>query len=218
MDPSHWTDLLRPIFRDRKVIVAGGPAAGLVGMARRVAELSGRRPFILGTEGTGTGELPSEDEADWIAVDTSGDSMMEIIRNGIAVLADLPAEARAALDRYDPDGTALAIGIFLNTVPGGAGRPFLAYRRPEGVALEDKAVIDEFWDRAGVERAPSEIVPAGDRAALAAAAARLDRGMGTVWAGDAREGFNGGGEYLRWIRSPGDVDEAVRFLAAHCDR
>jgi hypothetical protein len=49
-------------------------------------------------------------------------------------------------------------------------------------------------------------------------AAGLDAGAGTVWAGDAREGFNGGGEYARWIRRPDDVEEAAAFLAAHCDR
>ena len=33
-----------------------------------------------------------------------------------------------------------------------------------------------------------------------AAAARLDVGLGTVWAGDAKDGFNGGGMFVRWIR------------------
>jgi hypothetical protein len=48
----------------------------------------------------------------------------------------------------------------------------------------------------------------------------LDLGRGTVWAGDARDGFNGGGEYVRWIRHEVsvDVDEAVTFFAARCDQ
>ena len=54
--------------------------------------------------------------------------------------------------------------------------------------LEDKVVVDDLWDELGVARAPSEVVPA-DPAALPAATRRLDRGAGTAWAGDARQGL-----------------------------
>jgi hypothetical protein len=50
-------------------------------------------------------------------------------------------------------------------------------------------VIDEFWDRAGIERQPSIVVPLGE---AAEASRTIDRGDGTVWAADAREGFHGG--------------------------
>jgi hypothetical protein len=55
---------------------------------------------------------------------------------------------------------------------------------------------------------------------LLQAAARHDRGSGTVWAGDAREGFNGGAVFVRWIRDDraDAVDEAAGFFDAHCDR
>ena len=59
-----------------------------------------------------------------------------------------------------------------------------------------------FGDAAGLPRAPSRIVPA-DYRAIRAAADTLDRGGGTVWAADARDGPNGGGLGLRWVR-PGD--------------
>ena len=52
----------------------------------------------------------------------------------------------------------------------------------------------------------------------AAAAGRLDRGAGTAWAGDARQGFHGGAFGLRWVKAEEDVAEAVAFLAARCDR
>jgi hypothetical protein len=45
----------------------------------------------------------------------------------------------------------------------------------------------------------------------------LNRGDGTVWAGDATEGFNGGAEYLRWVRRSEDLPEAESFFAAHCE-
>ncbi|MGH8869984.1 MAG: hypothetical protein ACRDYU_18595 [Actinomycetes bacterium] len=84
-------------------------------------------------------------------------------------------------------------------------------------ALEDKATVDDLWDSLGITRAPSRVVPA-ERGAMAAAGAALDGGLGTVWSGDALEGFNGGGEYVRWVRSAASADEAAAFLAAHCAR
>ena len=219
MDSAHWEDLLRPVLAGRKVIVTGGPVAGLVGKARQARALGSERPFILGNEGTGTGDLPSEEEAESLALEVppeAGGSMMHGIRAGAALLADLPADARAALDRYDPDGSALVLGSFLNELASVAGRPCLAHRKPEWVALEDKVTADALWDRARVARVPSAVVPA-ERGALERVARDLDAGAGTVWVGDAREGFHGGGSYARWIREPADIDEAAAFLAAHCD-
>ena len=220
VDESYWIELLRPVLTGRRVIITGGPVAGLVGKARLARSLGAERPFILGNEGLGTGELPSEDEAEVFALDVSdaaGTTMMHAVRAGAAALADLPADALAAIDRYDPDRSALVLGSFLNEHPSVAGRRCLAYRKPEWVALEDKLLADALWDRAGVARAPSAVVPA-TRDALVDAATELDAGAGTVWVGDAREGFHGGGEYARWIRIVDDVPEAAAFLAAHCDR
>jgi hypothetical protein len=39
-----------------------------------------------------------------------------------------------------------------------------------------------------------------------------------VWSGDAREGFNGGGAFVRWVRSTAEAEQAVRFYTAHCHR
>ena len=96
-------------------------------------------------------------------------------------------------------------------------RPAFGARPPEWVALEDKTVCDALFDDAGVPRPRSAIVPASD-AALRDAAAPLDQGGGTVWAGDSREGFNGGGQFVRWVHSGDDGAEASAFFAAHCDR
>jgi hypothetical protein len=54
--------------------------------------------------------------------------------------------------------------------------------------------------------------------ALRVAASRLDRGVGTAWAGDARQGFSGGAFCLRWVRDEEDAAEAAAFLGARCDR
>ena len=65
-------------------------------------------------------------------------------------------------------------------------------------------------------RAPARIVDV-DRWRLREVSHSLDSGNGTVWSGDTKEGFNGGGEYVRWIRHADDADDAFEFFRQHCD-
>jgi hypothetical protein len=205
MDPTHWTDVVRPVVAGRKIVLTGSPVAGQAGLVAQVRSLGATDVFVLG-DGMGTGTLP---ECDWYALEVKGDSLLEAMRHGQALLADLPPAAAAALDAFDPGREALVIGTFLNELPAVAGRPCLAWRRPEWVALEDKVIVDELWDALGVERVASRVVPVAELP---------DDEPGTVWAGDAREGFNGGAELVRPIRNAADAAAARSFLAAHCDR
>ena len=83
--------------------------------------------------------------------------------------------------------------------------------------MEDKTIGDRVFDDAGVPRPPSLVV-AAQGSALRAAAAELDSGAGTVWSGDAREGMNGGGEFVRWVRTSAAASRATELFEAHCDR
>jgi hypothetical protein len=209
-------DALRPLFAGRKVVLTGGPLAAMTGTCRRLRELGAERPFLLAT-GTGTGEVPGSDEAEWCVVEVRAPDVIAEIRAAMRLLRLLPGEVVAALDRWDPAREALVLSPMFNELPEIAGRRVYGPRRPEWRRLEDKVVIDALWDDLGVARAPSEIVPA-EAAALRAAAGRLDRGAGTAWAGDARQGFHGGAHCLRWVRGAEDAAEAVAFLAGRCDR
>ena len=215
MEPS-LVEELRPLFSGRKLVLTGGPLAAMTGACRRVRELGAERPFLLAT-GMGTGELPGADEAEWCVVEVRAPDVIAEIRAAMRMLRLLPGEVVAALDRWDPERQALVLSPMFNELPEIAGRRVYGPRRPEWRLLEDKVVVDDLWDELGVARAPSEVVPA-DPAALRAAAGRLDRGKGTAWAGDARQGFHGGAFGLRWVRVEEDVAEAVAFLAARCDR
>jgi hypothetical protein len=53
---------------------------------------------------------------------------------------------------------------------------------------------------------------------LERAAAELDRGSGTVWAGDARDGLSAVGDGLRWVRTSTHSVEAAALLAQRSDR
>jgi hypothetical protein len=97
-------------------------------------------------------------------------------------------------------------------------RPVFGARRPAWVAIEDKTTNDALFDRAGVVRPPAAIVAADDRNALLAATARLDRGRGTVWAGDARDGCNGSATLVRWVTDDATGVAAHGLMAQRCDR
>lgn len=219
MDVDDYRELVRPLVAGRKVVITGGPLAGLTPLVRLARALGADRPFALGF-GVGTGDLPDPDKVDTLVLDLDAPDIVSELRATDAVLADLPAHARAALDHYDPDHEAAV----LVTTPFCArdeiaGRRNLGPRTAASLTLEDKTIVDELWDAFGVTRAPAAVV-AAQADALRDAARRLDAGLGTVWSGDASEGLNGGGLYVRWVR-PGDLtaaDEAASFLSRHCRR
>jgi hypothetical protein len=139
---------------------------------------------------------------------------MEGIRAYEAALASLPDEAAHAVERYDPDNTALVLRqltIGLRTI---ATRRVYGAKDPRWIAYEDKTIVDALWDRLGVPRAPSRIVAANERE-LCDAAKALDQGVGTVWAADTREGWHGGSEGLRWIRDDDSAAAQSRWFAEH---
>lgn len=207
-----WIPPLRSVFAGRRVVLAGASAAV---WTEHLALLrsSGVTDLLVVANAWGAGERPSV--ATVVVPAPSGMSMMEQIRFDDDFLADPPVEVLTALADFDPSGDALVIGSFLNTTAQLAGRPFVSHRRPEWVALEDKVEVDAFWDRAGVDRQPSMVVPLGE---AAAASGSIDRGDGTVWAADARDGFHGGASQTYWVADSDSRDAAISGLQPVCDR
>jgi len=216
---ERYRTLLRNTFTGRRVILAALPLAGATRRVEALRGLGATRCFVLAT-GLGTGEVPDGVDADHFLVDLAAHDVMDEFRQIEKILASPPAEAITALDRFDPDRAALVVLAPFSVSPGVGTRSAYGGRRPEWVALEDKTVCDALFDAASVVRPPSAIVTPETRALLAASDA-LDQGAGVVWSGDARDGFNGGGVFVRWIR-PGrpsaDVTEAVDHFAGACDR
>jgi len=211
--PDHYLELCREVFRGRRWVVAVDVLAGTKPTVDLLRRLGAERPFAIGAS-RGTGPIPSEDEAEVAELDVRSDSMMGGIRASARALKVLEPTLQARIDRWDPDGEAQVLGtIFGDGEPIGDRQVFGA--RPRSwQALEDKTVIDALWDRVGVPRVSCRVVPIDG---LRAAARDLDRGHGTVWAGDAREGFHGGAAYTRWIRTEADAAEAEAVLGPDCD-
>jgi hypothetical protein len=206
--------LMEPL-RGRKVILAYRYLASIRPALALLGSLGCPKPLVI-ARGIGTGELPEPDAAFVHMMDMPTGSMTEEVRSLERLTLAPPADVLAAVHAYDPDQEAVwwlgAIGM---NVPVD-GRPVYGGRRPEWAALENKTTVDEIWDEVGAPRASSEVVQVGPD--VSSVSSRLDMGDGTVWAGDTRDGTNGGGDYVRWVRDPADARTAVEFFSAHCDR
>lgn len=208
---------LRAVFAGRRVVLAGEVAAGAAGRVAELRALGAQRCLVLSLS-RGTGPLPDPEFADVVVCEQPPvRDVVASFRQEETLLAAPPRAFLDAIDRFDVDGDALVLAAPFAAVYAFAGRSVYGARRPEWVALEDKARADELLASAGVAVPDHEVV-AAEADALAAAAAGLDRGNGTVWAGDARGGFNGGAIFVRWVRDRRDREEATAFFGARCDR
>ncbi|MCB9528422.1 MAG: hypothetical protein H6701_08525 [Myxococcales bacterium] len=221
MDPrvARYRAAVRARIGGRRVIVVRFVVAGTTGIARQLWELGAERVLVL-AGAVGTGALPDPAYAEWRLVGSAapaGADISEELRHFERSLGALDAETVAVIEAFDPDRSALVLPDFVVDFDEVAGRRNHAPRKADWIALEDKLVVDALWDALGVARAPSLAVGASVEA-LAAAHAALDAGAGTVWAGDAREGFHGGAAKTRHVASARAVEETAAFFAARCDR
>ena len=211
MEP-WWIPPLRAVAGDRDVVIAGAVPAAWNDHADQLRAAGARSLLVVATEGRGAGTGP--DVPTVVVEAPDGMGMMERLRFGLRGLESPSADVVEALDEFDPSGEAVVFGSFLNAAPALAGRPFVGYRRPEWVALEDKVIVDEFWDRAGVARLRSAVCAVEEAPGIAP---MIDRGSGTVWSGDAREGFHGGGAHTHWVVDGASADSALDDLRRSCD-
>jgi hypothetical protein len=222
--PNPTLDALRPFFQGRKVILAIGPVAAAPPWLDLLRALGTQKPLLL-ADGMGTGPLPPPDALDWtIVCDSVAQDIVENLRLYERALLRPPPAAQALIDAYDPDPSdptraALVITHFVHNGDPIAGRLPFGGRRPQDTALEDKTIIDALWDRCHIPRAPSRVLPLDDLPALLAAAQTLDQGLGTVWAGDSRDGFHGGAVLTRHVlpNSPSSAQAAQAALRPRCD-
>lgn len=205
---------LRRIYRSRRWILALDRVESAVGLARRVHSVGGDICFVIGARGDpadGPAGVPA------VSLQLPPASMMDALTTSEAALRNLPPDVQTAVDAADPNREARVLGAIFSDGRPVAGRRFFGARPLAWQALEDKSTIDALWDQIGVDRAPSEVAPV-TLEALTAAAARLDAGAGTVWAGDSSQGFHGAGTYTVPVVTAEDAARAVAHLAPRCAR
>ncbi|HUV17976.1 MAG TPA: hypothetical protein VMW33_05785 [Ilumatobacteraceae bacterium] len=207
-----WIEPMQRAFGGRSVVLAGAMGTSWTEHIELLRSVGVSKLLVVATEGRGAGPLP--DVPTVIVEPAPGLSQMERIHAADRILHEPTSDMVATIEAFDPSGEALVVATFLSTASHLVGRPMVASRRPEWLALEDKVVVDAFWDRAGIERQPSRVVGLGEAGRAASA---VDRGDGTVWAADAREGFHGGATQTYWVRDSASRDRAVAGLASVCE-
>jgi hypothetical protein len=205
---------LREIYGSRPWLVAADALPAAAGTIARLRAYGSPRCFAIAAR-HGVGDLPPTSDCEYHVLGLPPMPMMEAILAAEEALRDLPADVQTAVERFDPQRELRAIGAIFSDGRPVAGRAFWGARRPSWRALEDKTVVDALWDAAGVERVPCEVVPL-EPMALREAAARLDQGAGTVWAGDAARGFHGGATYTCRVQGEADSARARLHLASRC--
>ena len=209
---------LRSIYGGgRRWIIATEVLVGAGGMVSWLEQLGAESALVIASA-PGTGDPPNPDFApNPIVFDVVSATMMEAIRQSSELLANLPIEAVARVDAYDPGHELRVLGTIFDDGRPVAGRAKYAARPIAWQQLEDKTTVDELWDAIGVTRASSEIAAAHDLAELEAASERIDQGSGTVWAADSREGFHGGASFTRHVRTSEDMLKVQGDFAAIAD-
>lgn len=212
-----WHSHLGGLLRDRLVVCGIAPLAGLTDLVSLLERVGSRRPLCVASA-LGAGPTPTVEQAGVVFLEVPDQpTVTEDLRRQDAVARHLPEEVRRAVETYDPAGEAVwLVGPFIGTAPID-GREVVGGRPAPWTALEDKLVADAVWDAVGGVRAASTVVEV-DPDAVRAAAHALDAGQGVVLAGDARDGFNGGGDFVRWVVSEDDAAAALDFFSWRCDR
>jgi hypothetical protein len=214
VDADYYHGLMAPSYAGRRWMLAFDAVAGTTRGVAGLRRYGSDRVFVLAAT-VGTGDLPDGADAEWAVLGSGGEGIMGSIRAYLRALDAVPDDIVARIDAWDPDRTARVITAPFDVARRIAGRPTYGTRPAAWAALEDKTIVDDLWEAAGVPHAPAEVV-AADRDRLEAAASRLDTGSGTVWVGDNREGWHGGAEYLRVVTDEGPAAGAVEFFVAHC--
>ena len=221
LDEAVRTDVTRRLgaaWAGRPVIICPVVLAGFAKVVEWFHDLG--CPVLVVATSRGVGPLPPDGsyEIFWLEQPATA-SLTEEVRLHDRMVHRPQGELRAAIDAFDPERRGLWYTTpFVTTDEPVDGRPVTGGRPASFVALEDKLVADAVWDAAGVERAPYRIVDLADDASLDAATAELGGELGAVWSGDARDGFNGGGNYVRWLRDDRDRTVAAAFFRPRCDR
>lgn len=216
MSIEYYHELFSRQISERPWIITADAAAGAYRNAQRLLDAGAPGVMIVG--GTAGAGPPLPDGVELFLLNTRGATIMRGLRAFQSALSAAPRELCDAIATWDPDGRAAILGNFLNRERSLCGRPVLGASRPEWQALEDKMIVDDLWDRAGIARAPVEIVDASDAESVARASQRIAGPDGAVVVADNTEGWHGGAEYTRYLAPSADWSESIAFLAEHATR
>jgi hypothetical protein len=212
---------LHEVVKDRSWITATPISVGSEAMALELVQLGAKKVLAIGVaEGIRHKALDDEEGAHKIqrhCLNLSFEgNMMDGIRGSESALNQLNDETLAIINRFDPLQQARVMRAIFSDHNELANRAVFGAREGRWKALEDKTIIDTFWDQAGVQRVKSVIIDLNLKALLAAFN-QMNQGVGIVVAGDNRSGSHGGATHTRWARTHAQLKLIVEDLSQSCD-
>lgn len=206
MDIELLEDRLSSVYGRTPWIIVSDAAAAATPNVAQLREWGVQRLLVLAAV-EGVGPQP---DAEIHLTGSHGDTIMDGFR---AFSQSLTTNSvSAAIADFDPTGEARILSPPFGAESAFSGRRPYGQRKPEWMALEDKMVIDGHFEAAGIATAPYAIVAVEDAPTVART---LSSSQGSVWVADNHEGWHGGGEYVRWIRSAEDELEALAWFGRH---
>lgn len=212
MDIEAIKERIAEAYRDKKWILVLDAAAGATRMVERMRD-QGAGEIMIVAALEGVGDVPTVDRVHYTRA--SGNSIMQGVRAFIRSIDEPSDSLLRAVDEFDPEGKALVLNPGFSRSTNLFGRASYGARKSEWRDLEDKMIVDELWDDAGVKRALAAVVGVAEAPAVSE---RLKSELGSVWVGDNKEGWHGGGEYVRWVRDTAGMAEAFAWFSDHADR
>lgn len=217
---SDVTDIgrrLSDFVGGRPIVLVGDSLESLAVEAKPFLAANASQVLLV-ADGIGLSDPPGDDRLHWRLQNVCDTRPGVGRRRSAQQLGNLDPSIIAWLDARDPHREGMVFnfnGRFHGPQVG--GRHVVGAPRPEWVALEDKTHVGSLWREADIRALSARIVRVElDR--LLDTSAKLDRGRGVVWAGDARDGVHAGLELTWWIRDALDAEIAFEAASARCDR
>ncbi len=99
---DYYRNLLRPIYKNRKLLHVADVDVGMVGVARVLESLGAAPPLLIaGNQGTSATEFPSDLNLITLGIVASS-NMVETTRTFERSLTDLPIGIREQIQQWDP--------------------------------------------------------------------------------------------------------------------
>jgi hypothetical protein len=209
MDRDELDVRLAEIYGNRRWIVALDVAVAAHGVVETMRRFGAHEMMVVASS-EGVGDLP---DAPIHYTRTMGDTIIGAIRAYLSSIERPDAALASAIRTFDPHRTARVYSVPFGSVQAIEGRPVYGARPLEWEALEDKMVANELWAAAGIATAPFLLATPSQ-----AAQADLASDLGSVWVADNREGWHGGGAYVRWVRDRAEAKRAAEWFDDHADR
>lgn len=202
---------LAAIYGGHKWIIAVEAAAIATEAVARLRNRGAADVMVVAAV-AGVGDLP---DCEIRLTHASGTTIMQGLRSFEQSLLRPSQDVAEAVAQFDPDGEARVLQAGFGTLAAALGRPVYGVRPATQAALEDKMLADGLWDAARIPRAPTTIVKPEDGPV---AHRRIAGPKGSVWVADNKEGWHGGGEYVRWVADDADAAAAAVWFTQHSDR